>query len=137
VFTGGGLIRKPLLDLSNLGVINCHMGKLPSYRGMDVVEWTLLEKKYSELGFSIHIMDEKVDTGNILKVYSINKRYNETLKELRERYEPMMCKAFANTVCEYLEGKIIPKKQAYSEGRQYFAMHSRLKGIVREKLKNY
>ena len=39
VFTGGGLIRQEVLQAA--GVVNCHMGVLPLYRGMDVVEWAL------------------------------------------------------------------------------------------------
>ena len=31
VFTGGGLIRKDVLEWSGHGIINCHMGILPKY----------------------------------------------------------------------------------------------------------
>ena len=68
VFTGGGLIRKELLSLPRLGVLNCHMGPLPEYRGMDVVEWPLLEQSrdVARLGITVHYMDKGVDTGAIL-----------------------------------------------------------------------
>jgi hypothetical protein len=36
-FTGGGMIRQPLLDVSGAGIFNTHMGILPEYRGIDVV----------------------------------------------------------------------------------------------------
>ena len=68
VFTGGGLIRQALLDIPSFGVLNCHMGILPEYRGMDVVEWPFVEQSEPRpwLGLTLHLMDQGVDTGPIL-----------------------------------------------------------------------
>jgi len=64
VFTGGGLIRRKILALPRLGVMNCHAGILPRYRGMDVVEWAILEAQAEpETGLTLHFMDPGVDTG--------------------------------------------------------------------------
>ena len=55
VFTGGGLIRQDVLENSGAGVLNCHMGVLPQYRGMDVVEWPILEGNLNEIGMTVHL----------------------------------------------------------------------------------
>ena len=68
LFTGGGLLRAPVLEIPRLGILNCHTGILPQYRGMDVVEWTAVEEKVNSIGFGVtlHFMDNGVDTGPIL-----------------------------------------------------------------------
>ena len=68
VFTGGGLIRENILGIPHLGVLNCHSGWLPKYRGMDVIEWAVLDAggREPEVGITLHFMDRGVDSGPIL-----------------------------------------------------------------------
>ena len=69
-FYWSGLLRKVLLvDLEK--ALNCHMGILPFYRGMDVAQWPILNQDFSNIGLTTHIIDEGVDTGDIL-VHKIN-----------------------------------------------------------------
>ena len=48
------------------------MGLLPDYRGMDVVEWPILEKNFKKLGLTTHLMDTGIDTGKIIQKKNIN-----------------------------------------------------------------
>ena len=41
--TGGGILRGEFLGIPRLGVLNVHLGILPRFRGMDVMEWALFE----------------------------------------------------------------------------------------------
>ncbi|MFC2065400.1 formyltransferase family protein [Chloroflexota bacterium] len=104
VFTGGGLIRQDVLDHSGHGVMNCHMGALPNYRGMDVVEWPILERNLDMIGITVHFMNKGVDTGDILRIKRIQPKDSETILELRDRIEPMMCQTIVETCIDYLEG---------------------------------
>ena len=42
VLGGVGIIGKPLLSIARDGVINCHPGLIPEYRGCCCVEWSML-----------------------------------------------------------------------------------------------
>lgn len=42
LFTGGGIVPPPLLDLPNLNFLHIHPGKLPSFRGADCTLWSWL-----------------------------------------------------------------------------------------------
>lgn len=130
LFTGGGLIRKNILELAGDGVLNCHMGILPEYRGMDVVEWPLLLKDYNRIGFSIHFMDEGVDTGDILKTEKVEILKGDNILSLRTRFESRMCQTFVETCLEYMEGKIKPKEQNVDDGKQYFKIHQKLQKVA-------
>jgi folate-dependent phosphoribosylglycinamide formyltransferase PurN len=134
VFTGGGLIRKQVLDRSGHGVVNCHMGILPEYRGMDVVEWPILAGAMDRIGVTVHFMDQGVDTGDILMVKKIEPRKDETVNQLRKRFEPLMCESIVDACVGFLEGRVERHTQRIEDGKQYFVMHRSLIKLVDRKL---
>ena len=135
VFTGGGLIRKEVLANAGAGVVNCHMGMLPKYRGMDVVEWPILEGDLEHIGMTVHFMDEGVDTGDILRTRRVEFAPGDTIKQIRDRFEPLMCREIAAICVEYLTGKVKRQPQKKESGKQYFVMHPLLIALTEEKLK--
>lgn len=135
-FTGGGLIRKEVLDHCGAGILNCHMGMLPKYRGMDVVEWPMLEECFDQVGMTVHFMDEGVDTGDILQVRKVEISSQETVKQIRDRFETLMCQEMVTACDDYLQGNLERKPQRSDEGQQYFIMHPCLIEIAKDKLHN-
>jgi methionyl-tRNA formyltransferase len=134
LFTGGGLIRKEVLANAGAGVLNCHMGILPSFRGMDVVEWPILENAWDQIGMTVHFMDAGVDTGDILRITRVKVKPGETIRDIREKIEALMCREIAQTCLDWLNGKLQRIPQKADEGRQYFVMHPRLISLAEEKL---
>ncbi len=128
VFTGGGLIRAPLLEVPRLGILNCHMGPLPKYRGMDVVEWPILEQasRTADVGMTTHFMDSGVDTGPVLISRILEKDDCSSFREIRDRMEPAMVGLVVETVKQLSMGCLEGKHQRQPDGRQYFLMHPRL-----------
>ena len=137
VFTGGGIIRKNILDVAGDGIINCHMGILPKYKGMDLPEWCVLENAIEELGITLHFMDTGIDTGSILRKVKIPLGNSENIKSLRDKFEPIMVDKMVNLVDDYLKGNIQPVKQPSHQKRQYFIVHNKLYGLVDKKIKNH
>src|SRR5271165_2637927 len=84
IFTGGNILRRPLLDVPRLGVLNVHLGLLPEIRGMSSPEWSLLN--HIPVGITIHYVDAGIDTGPILQrsEFPDAKRCG-SLSELRNR----------------------------------------------------
>ena len=66
------IFRKRLLEYPPEKTINCHAGKLPFYRGRNILNWALINDE-SEFGITVHYMDEGIDTGDIIhqKLYPI------------------------------------------------------------------
>ena len=135
VFTGGGIIRKNILDNAGDGIINCHMGVLPRYKGMDLPEWCILEEEINELGITLHFMDSGIDTGDILKIVKIPLGTYSKIKDLRRSFEPIMVNSMVTIVGDYLNGNITRRKQPIKDKRQYFIIHEKLSRIVDLKLK--
>jgi len=128
-FTGGGLIRRVILDIPRIGVINCHLGLLPRYRGMDVVEWPVLEHSDGEplpIGLTAHLMDAGVDTGTILLQRRIDVRPGDTFEAIRTRIEPIMVEMMLETIRGFRDDRLTTVPQRLDEGRQYFVLHPRM-----------
>ena len=134
-FCGGGLLRNKFLDSFSFGVLNCHMGVLPNYRGMDVVEWPILENKTSQVGVTCHLMDKGIDTGDILKIVKVDPDKFKNFIELREYLSGVILKLMIETISSIKNGSFKKNKQLESDGKQYFVMHSTLKKITENKYK--
>ncbi len=139
VFTGGGLIRKEVLANAGAGVVNCHMGMLPRYRGMDVVEWTAAEKRMEEVGFGVtlHRMDAGVDTAPILLIEKIPVREKDSFVRIRQRIEVKMVDVMLEGVRRMRDGTLTVQPQAPQDGRQYYVMHPRIKAYAANNLKRF
>ncbi|MFT7032673.1 MAG: methionyl-tRNA formyltransferase [Cyclobacteriaceae bacterium] len=59
------IFRKRIINLPPLKVINCHAGKLPFYRGRNILNWALINNE-KEFGITVHYVDSGIDTGNII-----------------------------------------------------------------------
>ena len=84
IFAGGNILRKQLLEVPRLGVLNVHLGLLPEIRGMSSPEWSLLNQ--IPVGITIHYVDAGIDTGPILQRCEFPDAARcESLSDLRNR----------------------------------------------------
>jgi methionyl-tRNA formyltransferase len=78
------IFKPKITDLPRLGTINCHAGKLPFYRGRNILNWVLINDE-KEFGITVHFIDEGIDTGDIIlqRVFSItdNDSYSTLLEQ--------------------------------------------------------
>lgn len=70
------IIKKPLLEIPRIGVLNRHNALLPKNRGRLTPFWVLL-KGDRETGVSIHFVEEGIDSGDIV----VQKKYEVSGKE--------------------------------------------------------
>lgn len=59
------IFKRTLMNLPRLKTINCHAGKLPFYRGRNILNWALINDE-REFGITVHYVDEGIDTGDII-----------------------------------------------------------------------
>ena len=59
------IFRPPLFTSFSRGIVNFHAGKLPFYRGRNVINWAIINGE-KEVGLTAHFVDEGIDTGRIL-----------------------------------------------------------------------
>jgi folate-dependent phosphoribosylglycinamide formyltransferase PurN len=134
IFTGGNILRKPLLEAPRFGVLNAHLGLLPEVRGMASPEWSLL--KHVPVGVTIHYMDAGIDTGPILQRYEFpDVAACESLSDLRNRLIAFGIEKVGEVVSALDRGTISATPQSdLQEDRQFFVMHEWLQARAAERL---
>ena len=103
---------RPLIGkdvLSKKTIINTHPSLLPKYRGVHALAWAMINME-EELGFSIHLMNEYVDDGDILEQFRV-KYENQTAKEMLKLFDDYVEENLGRVVLDYINNKITPIKQ--------------------------
>jgi methionyl-tRNA formyltransferase len=77
------IFKKEIIEMVNKKIINCHAGKLPFYRGRNILNWAIINGE-KEFGITTHFVNEKIDQGDIIiqKTFKIKKKddLNSVLK---------------------------------------------------------
>jgi hypothetical protein len=133
VLYGGGIIPKNILDIENAEFINAHMGEMPRYRGMNVIEWAVLEDNLPKV--SVMTMNEQIDGGDLILVRDIHLTKENTIADLRRTGFINCYKAMAEGIYKYSTGEAVKTKQP-SGARYYYRMHLGLRDLLKEKLEN-
>ncbi len=107
-------IRKPLIEIPKLGCINFHPAILPDWRGVAGYNIAILNK-LPEWGATAHYVDEKIDTGSVIKVYKFNFDYRtETAQSLEKKTQNIQMDLYKSVITDVLgKGKLdsIPQKE--------------------------
>jgi len=133
VYSGGGILRKDIINIPIHGVLNAHSGFLPKFRGMNVIEWSLLMGYLPQT--TIHFIDKGIDTGKIL--YSESIPYSNDLYTLRGNATVHNIELLTKVISDFFSYNKNSKKQEIKEGKQYFIMTDLLKNEVINILKNH
>lgn len=104
----GKILPKYILEYPKYGCINMHASKLPKYRGAAPIQWAVINGD-SQTAVATMLMDEGLDTGDILLEKTLEIGEYETSEQLFER----MSIAGGEVLCETLRNieKITPKPQ--------------------------
>jgi folate-dependent phosphoribosylglycinamide formyltransferase PurN len=135
VHAGAGILREPILAIPRLGTVNAHMGILPRYRGMNVSEWSRLLG--DPVGCTVHLIDEGIDTGDILCCRAIATARFGSIATLRAAVNEAQITLLGEVV-RYIAmtGTLPPRHpQTLGEGRQFFTMHQELRRPLEEALR--
>jgi len=74
-------LKKELLEIPKIGVLNRHNALLPKNRGRLTPFW-VLKKKEKETGVSIHFVEESLDSGEIIVQKKFRVEPNDTFNSL-------------------------------------------------------
>lgn len=116
------ILRRHILEIARLGFINFHAGKLPYFRGRNVINWAIINGE-QEIGLTAHFVDEGIDTGDIVLQHTLPISWTDTYGDVLNR----VTEAFPDLVIETVElvanGKARPQPQTHLPGT-YFAGRS-------------
>ena len=129
LFTGGGMVPPVLLNSFTRGVINTHMGHLPQYKGMDVVQAPILEGRTDSIGLTTHFMKSALDAGPTLGRFTIPMAPYRTLGAQRNALSAIMPILLLDSALGLGSGRLeaIPQPPL---GRQYYFVHKTLSDVI-------
>lgn len=110
----GKILPKTILEIPGFGAINVHASLLPKYRGPSPIQNAILNGD-AETGTTIMLMDEGVDTGDILSQRPIAINKDETYLELSKKMAQASAELLLKTIPTWVEQKITPRKQVDSK----------------------
>ena len=113
----GKILPKEILTAAKYGCVNGHASLLPKYRGASPIQWCIVCGE-TETGVTTMLMDEGMDTGDILETVTVKIGENETAEELFERLSDISADLMLSTIDKLPKGEITPKKQ---EGEATYA----------------
>ena len=105
VIAFGRILPGRLLTLPRLGTINIHGSLLPKYRGPAPIQWALINGE-KETGVTAMLMDEGLDTGDILMKASIRIDDDDTSLHLHDRLALMGAEVLDRTLNGFQKGNI-------------------------------
>jgi methionyl-tRNA formyltransferase len=91
------IIKKELLKIPRIGILNVHPSMLPAYRGVKPTFW-VLKNNESKTGVTIHFVDEGLDTGNILVQKEIDIQPNDSVDSLLKKTSEIGAKALLEAI---------------------------------------
>ena len=97
------ILRRSLFSLPVLGTINLHKGRLPEFRGMPPAFWELWHDQ-TEVGCSVHWVDDRLDTGDVLAETRIDRARFSTVRGLQLRLDEVGVDLMRDAVKDIIAG---------------------------------
>lgn len=124
----GQIIPLSILKMPKYGCVNIHGSLLPKYRGAAPIQWAVLDGE-KETGITTILMDEGIDTGDILLKKTIQIDTDETSGSLFDKLMALGAKAILETLDELEKGSLTPTKQGESP-TAYAKMLTKAMGLI-------
>jgi methionyl-tRNA formyltransferase len=134
ILGGARIIRKNIIRIPKIGILNAHPGLLPKYRGVDVIPWSIYHG--DDVGVTIHFIDEGIDTGGIVAQQVIGLQEGDTLESLMARANQLAAEMMSEVILQLMEtGQLQTMPQSKEAGRQFYRMSLTMRQQVEQKLR--
>ena len=124
----GQIIPLSILKMPKFGCVNIHGSLLPKYRGAAPIQWAVLDGE-KETGITTILMDEGIDTGDILLKKTIKIDTDETSGSLFDKLMALGAETILETLDELEKGSLTPTKQGESP-TAYAKMLTKAMGLI-------
>jgi methionyl-tRNA formyltransferase len=123
---GTNILKESVFKIPRFGSINIHQGLAPYYRGGPPVFWELHNGE-PVVGITVHFVEPKVDTGEILTQealpliydYSYGLNFEAFIADYRERMMKHCVRLMTKAVNMIADGSARPTPQDTSLGKRY------------------
>lgn len=106
----GKILPKEILDLPKYKCVNGHASLLPRHRGASPIQWSIVCSD-KVTGVTTMLMDEGMDTGDMLETVTTEISDIDTAETLHDRLSILGAELMCSTLEKIEKGSITPKPQ--------------------------
>ncbi|MGR3311670.1 MAG: methionyl-tRNA formyltransferase [Candidatus Brocadiales bacterium] len=106
----GQKLSQQILSIPKYKCINIHASLLPKYRGAAPVNWVIINGEEAT-GISVMLMEERMDTGDIIAQRSLQIHPHETAGELEGRLALLGAEALLSVLEQFENGTVTSRAQ--------------------------
>ena len=110
----GHILPKNILTIPQIATINIHASLLPKYRGPAPIQWAIINEE-KETGVTTMLMDEGMDTGDILLSSKLKIASDDTSGTLHDRLADLGADLLIQTLKTFETGNINPISQDHTQ----------------------
>ena len=114
VIAYGRILPEFVLKYPKYGCINVHASLLPKYRGAAPIQWSVINGE-EKTGVTTMLMDEGLDTGDMLIIKDIDILPDDTSGSMFEKLSVLGTEALSETIDCINNGTLVPKPQNHSD----------------------
>ncbi|MGI6333395.1 MAG: methionyl-tRNA formyltransferase [Saccharofermentanales bacterium] len=109
----GRILPADILAIPKLGSLNIHASLLPAYRGAAPIQWCLINGD-TETGVTIMLMDEGMDTGDILARQRVDIPEEMYADQLSRLLAQLGADLLPQTIDDFVSGRLEPQPQDHT-----------------------
>lgn len=113
------ILQPAILEAAPQGFINGHAGRLPHYRGRNVINWAIINDE-REIGLTVHYIDAGIDTGDIILQRTVAIEWTDDYATVLEKIYSTLPDLLVEAVRQIADGTAARTVQAALPG-SYFS----------------
>ena len=119
LLAGCPILKECFYGLARRAALNRHLGMLPDFRGSDCPRWAFALERPWSAGYSIHLVSERVDGGDVVLRRCVPVHDEPSLPRYLRRLQREASEAFVEVLDRVLEGAPLPREPQNGAGRYY------------------
>ncbi len=129
------IIKSDYLDLFEFGILNCHGGKLPNYRGASPIPWQIINGEQKGCCYILKLT-QGIDSGPILakKTYPIE--ISDNASTLTTYVSQLIATMFTEVIIDIIKGKRIREVKQKEMGAVHWTRRYEEDGLIDWKKNN-
>lgn len=112
------ILKPDILKIPKCGAYNMHGSLLPKFRGRACINWAILMGE-TKTGATLHVMEEKADTGDIIGQKEISIGFDDTALVVTKKVADAAHDLLLDVVPLLRSGKVSPVPQNHAEATYF------------------
>ncbi len=119
LLAGTPVLKPSFYGLARHAALNRHLGLVPDFRGSDCAIWAFALGRPESAGYTVHVVTERVDGGDVLLRQPVPVKDDPTLGDYLRRHRRESSEGFAHVIRQIVDGVPLRPVSQASTGRHF------------------